>query len=332
VVVLSSPLSYELTARVGREHSVFGGAIRTYLSGFAIEDQLPRRHPLALPQKILDWNDRGRAGFEDFLVRRAYEINTRASDLYQRLPSFTFVKNIALTRQNTALPDEAPDARRIPILEAQIQELKRDNEQWVASLESQLDERMKLEGDLSRMQAQNEWMRAEIDRLRSVVRDAGNDPESDLPTPDSLDQLAEWVHEAVPGRLTLHPRAVRSAKDSLFRDTALVYDALRMLAIEYREMKTADNENEHARDAFDQRLHELGLKCQPTFSGDNWGMFGDTYIVEWQGQRRYLDMHLKKGGNTRDPTRCLRIYFFWNDDEKQVVVGSLPAHLETRIS
>ena len=43
-------------------------------------------------------------------------------------------------------------------------------------------------------------------------------------------------------------------------------------------------------------------------------------------------MHLKSGGNTRDPTRCLRIYFFWDDDEQQVVVGSLPGHLENRLT
>jgi hypothetical protein len=43
-------------------------------------------------------------------------------------------------------------------------------------------------------------------------------------------------------------------------------------------------------------------------------------------------MHLKNGGNTRDPMRCLRIYFFWDDDEQQVVVGSLPAHLENHMT
>ena len=56
------------------------------------------------------------------------------------------------------------------------------------------------------------------------------------------------------------------------------------------------------------------------------------YAALWRGQRWLLDMHLKNGGNTRDPTRCLRVYFFWDDDERQVVVGSLPGHLESRLS
>jgi hypothetical protein len=43
-------------------------------------------------------------------------------------------------------------------------------------------------------------------------------------------------------------------------------------------------------------------------------------------------MHLKPGRNTRDPTRCLRIYFFWDDEEEQAVVGWLPGHLESRLT
>jgi hypothetical protein len=39
-------------------------------------------------------------------------------------------------------------------------------------------------------------------------------------------------------------------------------------------------------------------------------------------------MHVKKG-NSREARNCLRIYFFWDEEREQVVVGHLPAHLTT---
>jgi len=41
-----------------------------------------------------------------------------------------------------------------------------------------------------------------------------------------------------------------------------------------------------------------------------------------------MDRHLVKG-TSRDPRFCMRIYFFWDDEENVVVVGHLPGHLTT---
>ena len=87
VVILPSPLSFELTDQVGREHSVFSGAVRSYFPGFAVENQVPRKHPLALAARIVDWPGGGARAFEDLLVRRAYEYSTCHPDLENRLPS-----------------------------------------------------------------------------------------------------------------------------------------------------------------------------------------------------------------------------------------------------
>ena len=56
--------------------------------------------------------------------------------------------------------------------------------------------------------------------------------------------------------------------------------------------------------------------------------FQNEYYVNFGGQRRALQLHLKKGVS-REPRNCLRIYFFWDDDADQVVVGHLPGHLTT---
>ena len=44
-----------------------------------------------------------------------------------------------------------------------------------------------------------------------------------------------------------------------------------------------------------------------------------------------LDMPLKSG-NSREPRYCFRLYFFWSDQHKRVVVGSFPGHLTTGVT
>ena len=51
---------------------------------------------------------------------------------------------------------------------------------------------------------------------------------------------------------------------------------------------------------------------------------GDTF--DWQEGRLSADWHVKNGGNTREPRRCLRIYYGFDEATRQVVVADMPAH------
>ena len=61
---------------------------------------------------------------------------------------------------------------------------------------------------------------------------------------------------------------------------------------------------------------------------------GDSFDFLWQGKRVRADWHVKNGGNTRDPSRCLRIYYCWHENGEggQVLVGDMPAHVRSRVS
>jgi hypothetical protein len=182
VVVLPSPRSFELTDQVGREHSVFGGAVRSYFPGFAIEDQVPRKHPLALASRIADWPGGGAAAFADLLVRRAYEYSTRRPDLEERLPSFTRVRNIALSRRQVDLEHGGDQRAMIVNLQAQTQELSREAQTWEALAHEEMAQRTALEYEADQLKAQNEWMRSELDRLRQQVQALTGD-RADAPVP-----------------------------------------------------------------------------------------------------------------------------------------------------
>lgn len=59
------------------------------------------------------------------------------------------------------------------------------------------------------------------------------------------------------------------------------------------------------------------------------GEQGDTYLISVDGRPRMLDRHLKKG-TSKDQRHCFRLYFLWDEDSQQAVVGWLPSHLDTR--
>ena len=70
VAVLTGPMTYALTDRVGRQYSVFGNAIRTYRPGCVIGDRAAE-HPMALPETVRRWRAGGPHAFSVFLTREA---------------------------------------------------------------------------------------------------------------------------------------------------------------------------------------------------------------------------------------------------------------------
>jgi hypothetical protein len=158
-------------------------------------------------------------------------------------------------------------------------------------------------------------------------------PSVEIPLPSELDGLEEWVSERHGGKVLLHPRAVNAAKKSKYADNHLIYRAIDLLAVEYWEMKTTPSEgSKEYRQRLDARLQELGLELAASISLSRAGEEGDDYFVKYPvgtESNRMLDTHLKKGSD-RDERFCLRIYFFWDEDSRKVVIGWLPSHLETR--
>jgi hypothetical protein len=71
-----------------------------------------------------------------------------------------------------------------------------------------------------------------------------------------------------------------------------------------------------------------------SISQERAGEQGEEYFVRYptsSSPRRFLEWHLRKGSN-KDARYCLGIYFFWDDDTAQVIVGWLPSHLDNRMT
>lgn len=160
-----------------------------------------------------------------------------------------------------------------------------------------------------------------------------SDPAADAENaqfPDNFDDLERWFEEHLSGgKVRLLRRAVRAAKKSPFKNPRLAYRALSILHDYYVPMRIEGGKAR--KDEYDKALRAANLTEAATFAGTRSGEYGDTYFVTHGGRKRELVRHLK-GGNSRDPRYGFRLYFFWDDDDREVVVGSLPNHLTTRIS
>ena len=154
-----------------------------------------------------------------------------------------------------------------------------------------------------------------------AAADSGRDA-PDPPPPASWAEFSQWCAERLDGRLALSGRARTSVKKALYEDVGAAARCLLWLAGDYRR----------------SRLEGSGDGVQgpvPVGSGfRNERCGGDSFDFGWQGKRVRADWHVKSGGNSRDPARCLRIYYCWHEDREGglVVVGDMPAHVRSRVT
>lgn len=180
-------------------------------------------------------------------------------------------------------------------------------------------ERTRLRAEQAERERDEAVRRAE--QLAGLVRSMGGDPDAAVPFPTTWDDFGDWCDECLAGRVTLTGSARRELGDAEFKDVDLAARCLHWLGGEYRDGRLKGGK---------PRLHgRIGDMEEGVFNAP---CGGDTFDCSWCGENHNVDWHLKVGGNTRDPRRCLRIYYFWDDDTSQVVVASMPGHRRTMMS
>ena len=105
-------------------------------------------------------------------------------------------------------------------------------------------------------------------------------------------------------------------------DIATLCDALEYLANEHWVMLNGiidPDECQRICSMYYNRPFEVGE------SGDrNIRDFPDEYTISYKKANTPLTQHLKFG---KDPSRLIRIYFFYDKNGRKIVVGSMPKHL-----
>jgi hypothetical protein len=336
IVVLTGPAAFELTDIVGKEFSVFNRAVRTYRPGFDTDNDDNHRHPLAMANRIADCQENdvtGAEAFELFLARNAISQTVSGSDLEQLLPPFSEVRRVAATLNLDAAREAGAST------EEMLKLYEDDNSKLRATLDEEkaIHAGLLTEADRERDDTQRraEEARGEVFRLNLRIRtmeeqlNAKPGPKAALEVPSTFDGLKEWADRHLAGSVVIANRALRGAKESEYEDPSLAYRALLALRDHYVPMRRVGGDELST--AYAYALRELGVEDERSISESRLGEQGEDYVIQYNGKKRELERHLRKG-NSREPRHCFRLYFFWDNEGEQAVVGWLTSHLETRQS
>ena len=146
--------------------------------------------------------------------------------------------------------------------------------------------------------------------------------------PQNFEGLEAWLDEEFTDTLILTPRARREIKGiapAAF-NLPLLCDCLEFLAKEYQDELQGRITMQELKQSCEIKYGRLFV-VTPNKSGLK-GEFSEQYQVLWQGRKRELDLHLGVGNTA---PHLIRIYFFYDTDLKQIIIGSLPDHLDTGI-
>ncbi|MGY2373120.1 DISARM anti-phage system protein DrmE domain-containing protein [Pseudomonas sp. SDO524_S393] len=140
---------------------------------------------------------------------------------------------------------------------------------------------------------------------------------------DGLVDIANEVIGAHPGRICLTKPAIRSMRDSVYRDHRKFRSCLKLMATRLYE-----HYNDKA-----ERLHDVlkhfkqeTIEFEPKMSPVTMGMYADKRL--YKGKPADMNRHFCLG-RARDPSRTLRIHFDWDAEEKLLVIHHAGKHLET---
>ncbi|MSP01466.1 MAG: hypothetical protein EXR07_10525 [Acetobacteraceae bacterium] len=308
IVVLPAEFTRVLTERFGRFLSVFGGAVRAYLPGFEAGCR-PYDHKLFLASRLNDQSDIKQC--EKWVRIHAATESRRNLRLDRDIPSFDAIRSESAQRSGRNLGEEgASDSRRLLVAQDHIESLK-----------NQLLEAENYQEYFSK-EADRSEERAAVLRIQQLEDSRSTEAEeqtSDDDLPGRWDAFVNWCDVRLAGRVTLVPSARRSTKSPDCEDTEQAACCLLWSGSVCRDNRIG-NVNGSLRD----EPVEAGIYNSPCGS--------DTFEFEWQGQRLLAGWHIKNGGNTREPRRCLRIYHGWDPDTQQIVIAEMPAHRRTGAS
>lgn len=315
VFVINEEQSWGLTDLLGREFSVWKGAVRTYNPGFNPQVDEVTQHPPATREWL-----KARFGsldrFYSVLVGTFAARTVRATGLEEALPTFRTIKQASIEKKIEGLAKaakgkterEALLEKENALLKQQIQEKKNEFDFADAEVKQAEAERDQYRGQLSSL-------RAKIDALEQRIGEAA----LQVDYPDSFDVIDDWALNNLPGRLVLLNRAARAARKSPFNEPQLVYRCLERLARDYVDARRAGTP---VSNLFD----DLGVHLERTGDEATLSQWKEYYFVPYRTRSQFLEWHLKRGSD-KSETNTMRIYFFYDEEDQQVVVGHLPSHL-----
>ena len=317
VVLLKAAFTQPLIDRVGKYRAVFNGGARIYMPGFE-EDSDPFQHRLVLADQINTPEDASRTN--RWLRQMAAEESIRRVKLGQDVFTFSSLRSELLKVRRATLEQEgASDSAKLSTMVEQVKELEHqleENKGYQTFYAAEADkERERAELAESRV---NTYAHR-IQELTDALKERGDDPDNQITSPETWADLPDWCDKYLTGRLSLTQTARRGARAPDYENVGQVARCLQWLATECRDRRISGGQG---------TLREVIVED----SIRNAACGSDEYEFDWNGRRFTADWHIKNGGNTRDPSLCLRIYYCFDEQSQQIIISDMPAHRKTEAS
>jgi hypothetical protein len=315
VYVLTDQQSWALTERLGREFSVWKGAIRTYYPGFNPRIDEVTQHPPAT-REWLESRFGGLDRFYSVLVSSFAARTIRDASLEETLPSFRAVKQAILQKQIANLSGASKKKT------AREKLLEQNNALLTQQVQEKTDEFNLADAEVKQTEAERDQCRSQISSLMAKIDSLEQRigiAALQIDYPDSFDSLDEWALKHLAGRLIVLNRASRAARKSPFNEPALVYKCLERLARTYVDARRSGAPVENL-------FNDLGVHLERTGDPVRLSQWKEEYFIPHRTKSEFLEWHLKRGSD-KNEANTLRIYFFYDEDDQQVIVGHLPGHL-----
>jgi hypothetical protein len=239
VFVISSSASFVLTTKIGKEFSVYRGAVRLYRPRFNHLSDDSFSHPLTLLNRILLYkSEPTNASYEELLGSQALAVTAFSQNLEDALPTFDRVRQMIATQQRRSAQEAgSSDAelldladKEIARLEAELSQQKDTYDGLLLSIESELEVAVATKDEF---QARGHSLRGRIASLELSLSEAA----IATPIPSDLGELENWANKHLEGPVVLHSRALRGAKKSDYENPRLVFEALLLLRNYYVPMR-----------------------------------------------------------------------------------------------
>ena len=319
----------DLTNKIGRQWSVYNGAVRTYYAGLSLENEDYYRHPLITQKSIRLKNSISEDGTDLCMLDIEEHIKNYNMGRWIAWEEAGFDFYSSLRQQYLQIQrDEGSQTKneRIRSYEQQLEEARSDIECYKSIANSYLGDNEQLKADNEEKSETIARLKAKIFALEDRLKSKKEDVAASIPEQPTYEELPEWIQENFPDRVRLHSRALHSLKGAIYEDITLVYRCVELLATSYYDFRMGKIQHEEFMEIC--KATDAGIDERGAITDTSAGMQGDTYFVQYRGKKRKLERHLTKG-NSKDQRYCMRIYFFWDDDEQIVVIGDLPRHLDT---
>jgi hypothetical protein len=319
------PVQYieSFSIAVGRDFQVYGGGVRTFRPGFDKLSSETTSHPvIRAPNKSNTWQvDR----VHHVVGMDAFGASIQRTDFRHQSPGFFDVRQIAALRRLNSVKGTSESNVEVSALKEAL-EAAREEMSITLDLASQAEqERNEFRDELDEVRAQNYGLKSRIAALEGQISTASTHLTDS--SPSTYDEIPDWVRRNLSSRLRLDPRAERSLKKAEYKDIQDVICGLKLLAYEYCDMRCG----RCSKADFESALSGIGMKFSGSISKTGAGEQGEEYFIKVRGRRTLMDFHLAKG-TSYEPRHSLRIYFLFDEDDREVVVGWLPSHLDNRLS